>query len=748
MAYEYLNSSIEREHLVLPDSDKINPFLLKNNQDEIIKALDFFATDEKFLYVYGFMGSGKRQFINYLQEFLNDDVIVLEYFCKEATVCDDILLEFTRILEANAISKAVNINAKITTLDVKFKQMVSSIKKPFLVVVHSYDDIQKENTELVGKILAELHGLDNVKLIISTRAMNPALLPDIDEDRKVLLKAFSEELFKEFLKSFEIEASDKQIEDFYKHTRGYYYYIALSVKIMQAMKINLGEFLQKFSQSGMTFDAFLGATYVNLIPEAIRNFFWFLRTVRHGLTLNALAVIDVYDEFAINYLKTNLMLFQAGETLYVQDYFLQNIDISIPEKTQIKLHKYIVGIYEGQLKEPLIKRAILISRQAMRAEIEFHNQRVHDIENAKLNEEEAKVQTTVVPVQSEVKNGGVWDYINDADKLFNDKKYTEAIELLQGLLSEQDAPELTALIEIRSRLAKLYKTICEYKSANHYYELLETYYKQHNEFLNLNYLYYDMADLYSKMYKNERAVETIKKVVYSVDTPQYLMVNACTLLGNIYYDMEDPKEALTYYKKAMESLDDNVEKNILAELYFKYALANDDQNEVGLAYEYYNKCISLDNDNPYRALAYSNLASCYEDNDNVSDAKMCYTKAYNIEKNNNNYDGIYYNASKLASLYKKIKSPSALMFLLEAKKCAEFLNEKFYIMESALELGDYYYNIPGSAKSCLQEFFVALRAAETVEVDVDIQKIVSRIKDMRLRMTEEDFAEVEAKYDR
>ena len=126
MAYEYLNSSIEREHLVLPDSDKINPFLLKNNQEEIIKALDFFATDEKFLYVYGFMGSGKRQFINYLQEFLNDDVIVLEYFCKEATVCDDILLEFTRILEANAISKAVNINAKITTLDVKFKQITGS----------------------------------------------------------------------------------------------------------------------------------------------------------------------------------------------------------------------------------------------------------------------------------------------------------------------------------------------------------------------------------------------------------------------------------------------------------------------------------------------------------------------------------------------------------------------------------------------------------------------------------------------
>ena len=154
MAYEYLNSSIEREHLVLPESDKINPFLLKNNYDEIVKAIDFFATEEKFLYVYGFMGSGKRQFVNYMQEFLSDEVIVLEYYCKEATVCDDILLEFTRVLEANAISKAVNINAKITTLDVKFKQMVSSIKKPFLIILHSFDDVLEENSDyiLVGEL--------------------------------------------------------------------------------------------------------------------------------------------------------------------------------------------------------------------------------------------------------------------------------------------------------------------------------------------------------------------------------------------------------------------------------------------------------------------------------------------------------------------------------------------------------------------------------------------------------------------
>lgn len=748
MEYEFLNSSIERENLILPNSDKINQFLLRNNREEIIKAIDFFSTNEKFLYVYGFLGAGKRQFLSYVQEFLNDDVILLEYFCKEGTVGDDILLDFTRKIEENSISKAVNINTKITTMDVKFKQMISSIKKPFVIILHSYDDISQENRELVGKLLEAVIQEANVKLVVSTRAMNPALIENVEEDRKILLKAFSEDVFREYLEASNIEASDRQIEDFYKHTRGYYYYTALSIKIMQAMNINLGEFLQKFSQSGMDFDAFLGATYINLVPEAIRNFFWFLRTVRHGLTLNALALIDIYDEFAIQYLKSNLMIFQSDETLYVQDYFLQNIDISIPVKTQIKLHKYIVGIYEKQLKEPLIKRAILISRQAMRAEIEYHNQQAQGVEIEKPIEEKTTISPASETQAIEVKKGGIWDSIKDADKLSKERKFTEAIELLQGLFEAQDAPELTMIIEIRLRLAKLYKEIVDYQKASHYYGLLETYYKQHNEFINLNYLYYDMADLYVKMYKNERAIEILKKVVYSVDTPQSLMVSASTLLGNIYSDQEKTDDALSYYEKALGSLDDNIDDEVLAELYFKYGLANDDKGNIDLAYEYYNKCIALNNNNSYRALAYSNLGSCYFDNENYSDAKNCYTKAYNLEKENNNYDGIYYVSMKVAQLYKFLKSPSALMFLLEAKRCADFLNESFYIMEAALEMGDYYYNIPGSERACLQEYFQALKAADHVGVDVDTSKIIARIKDMKIRMSPEDFAEIEERYDR
>lgn len=750
MDYNFLDSSIDTENIILPESDKINPFLLKNNYSDIIKAIDFWATDGKLLYIHGFLGTGKRQFINYISSYLSQDVIKLEYYCKASTVCDDILLSFIDIIEKSSLAKAVNLNSKITTLAVKFQQYVSSIKKPFVIILHSYDDILEENTKLITACLEKVVKNNNVKIVVSTRAMKQDILGEIKIDRKLFLRAFSKEIFKEYLDSNKITITDTTLDDFYKYTRGYYYYTALCIKIIQAMNVSLNEFLEKFALSQMNFDSYLGATYVNLIPSTIRNFFWFLRTVRHGLTLNALAVFELYDEFSIEYLKNNLMIFQSGETVYVQDYFLQNIDISIPAKTEIKLHKYIINIYEKQLKEPLQTREIMISRQALRAEIDYHNKCIKEIESGKKeNPTSVEEQTQMPAPQKEIVEQktptSVDILISEAKKMADEKKFTEAIEAFQKIL-ESEGIALLSVIEIRIALARLYKEIGDYKKSQHYYELVETYYMQSNEVINLNYLYYELTDLYYLTYKSERAIETIKKVIYSVDTPQSLMVSSCTLLGNIYASMDNPDEAYSYYLKALESLDENTTEETLAELYFKFALANDDKGDEQTAFNYYNKCVSLVVNSPYKALAYSNMGSCYFDNDNYSDARDCFEKAYAIEKSNNNYDGIYYNSLFLAKIYEKENPEKALNFFLEAKQSAEFINEEFYILEASIALGDYYYNNIDLNKKALTEYFKARNIAHSLGSSVDISKIENRINDMKLRMDKEVFEEIEKKY--
>ena len=746
MTYQFLNNSIDINDVVLPNSDKIHPLLLKNDDADIKKALAFLATDEKFLYVHGFLGTGKRQFINYVADFLQKDVIKLEYYCKESTVCDDILLYFIDIIEKTALSKAVNLNTKVTTLAVKFQTYISSIKKPFIIILHSFDDISQDNSNLVSQNLQEaLTKNSNLKVILSTRALVQGILGNIKFDKKIFLKAFSKDIFKEFLTTSQINCTDTTLDDFYKYTRGYYYYTALSIKIIQAMKISLNDFLEKFAMSGMNFDSYLGITYINLIPNTIRNFFWFLRTVRHGLTFNALAVFELYDEFSIEYLKTNLMIFQVGEIIYVQDYFQQNIDISIPAKTEIKLHKYIISIYEKQLKEPLQTREILISRQALRAEIDFHNNCIKNIEVGSKNEEKQIKTTMQKPIEEKTFIAeGLESKLQTARKLHEEKKNTEAIELYSKIL-EDEKIDVQTKNEVRLALAKVYKEIGSYSKAVYYLERIETYYKKNNEVINLNYLYYELTDIYFLMYKCERAIKTIKKVIYSVDTPQSLMVASCTLLGNIYTSQNNPNEAYSYYKKALESLDENTSEETLSELYFKYALASDDRGDEKTAFEYYTKCITLNEDNPYKSLAYSNMGACYFDNNNLADAKDCLKKAYDIEKRNNDYDGIYYNASQLAEVLVAMHDKNALNYLIEAKQSAEFLDEGYYIMESCVALGDYYYNDSSLAKKALKEYFEAKRIA--VAIGDDVEKIDNRIKDMKLRMSKEEFSEIENKYE-
>jgi len=750
--YKYTDISVKDNNFDPRESKNIHPYLLKNNRNDIIKSINFLNSEEKFLYIHGFLGTGKRQFVNYLCEYLSDDVLKLEYYCKEATVCDDILLYFTDLIENSQNHKTLKLNAKITTLSTKFQTLIESIKKPILIVLHSLDNVSQENLELVSGTFSKILKLQNTKIIITTCALKTGLLNDIDEDKTIYLKAFTKDIFKDFVLENNIQASDRQIEDFYELTRGYYFYTALSIKIIQSMNISISDFLQKIKNADTTFDKFIGETYINLIPVAIRNFFWFLKAIRHGITLNALAILEIYDEFSIQYLKTNLIAFQVEDTLYIQDFFAQRVEIMLPSNTEIKLHKYIIGIYEQQLKESLQNRAILISRQAMRNEVEYHTGKISEIENNgnKTEEEVPKIQQEQDDIQQNTESNSSKDIsvpklIEEADKLVDEDKYTEAIEKFKNIIEHAEINS-TILVDIRMRLARLYMRIGNYPSALHYFELAEAYYKNNKEFINLNYLYYEMTDVFCRTYKPERAIETIKKVIYSVDTPQSLMVSACTLLGNIYSEMNKPDNAFAYYQKALDSLDENVDNEILAELYFKFALANDDKGDLNLAFEYYNRCISISTNNNYLAPAYSNLASCYYENGNDDDALSCYIKAYNIEKSLNNYDGIYYNSSHIAEILKKQGDKNTFKYLQEAKQSAEFINEPFYMIESMTALGDYYYNIPGKTKEALTEYLKANQVAENSTEDLDTSNIAKRIKDMELRMPNEQYVEILKKY--
>ena len=57
MNYKFLDDSINIENIILPNSDKANPILVKNNQNEIKKAIEFIESiglDNKTLLIGGY----------------------------------------------------------------------------------------------------------------------------------------------------------------------------------------------------------------------------------------------------------------------------------------------------------------------------------------------------------------------------------------------------------------------------------------------------------------------------------------------------------------------------------------------------------------------------------------------------------------------------------------------------------------------------------------------------------------------
>ena len=92
----------------------------------------------------------------------------------------------------------------------------------------------------------------------------------------------------------------------------------------------------------------------------------------------------------------------------------------------------------------------------------------------------------------------------------------------------------------------------------------------------------------------------------------------------------------------------------------------------------------------------------------------------------------------------EIHDNDAINYLLEAKQAAEFLNENFYIMMACVALGDYYYNNISYNKKALIEYLKARQIA--VSIGDDVKKIDNRIQDMKLRMNENEFKEIENKY--
>ncbi len=756
---EFIKEVVDKKTILKQDIG-INPVLIENNVSKIESILEFFNTPSPLLLVNGFMGTGKVQVVNQAFSFLSEDVITLKYNCFETTILDDILLEFFDNFKKLTAQGAIPTpKARTENFTQKINAYFDCIDKPVLIVINSFEQILKDYKQEILDFFFHLSKSYKIKTIIISRKFE---YEDFKQNyQRVSITALEKGIFEKYLREEGFKQIGPLSDELYKYTRGYWFYTNLSIKIMQFRKLSLADFMSGYTQSFQTFNDFILREALALIDPVSGHLFRFLTIMRHPVNVKLLQTLHLYDADRISYFVDNLVLTREGAMIYLQDYYKIIAENSITENIAVKIHKSCVDLYNTQLPLKPLERDLLISRQTMRREIEYHSlyipkkpvivqktviqpeyvqpvqptiqEKDEQIKNISfVFETEAdemaimnKIANSITKfvdisdkksqALDEVKDLPLVDLINLAKKEEQNFEYLKAVMIYQKALTlNNDDDYYTFLPTLYSRIAEAFKNLSDWFNAQKYFELAVEFYVSTGDIEKINEYKYEIANIFYITFKSERAEKLLKEVL-SEKVSLNLQTKAKLLLASI-----------TGMELKLPDTTDGIEKSILAELYFKYAVNKDDDGDIESAVKYYKKCVETSQDvkvNAYLSSSLTNLASIYDENGKTELAIKYLHESLRLDELSKNYNGIYVSTMKLA----EISKGKSLEYLMRAKKCAQELNEPFYITSVNIALGDYY----SRNKDYKQALKYYQQAEKSAENDFNKEKIRIRINDIK-----------------
>lgn len=493
----------------------------------------------------------------------------------------------------------------------------------------------------------------------------------------------------------------------------------------------------------------------------------------------------MYNADRIEYFVENLVLNKENSLIYLQDYYKEISENSIAENIAVKIHKSCVELYNTQLPLKPLDRDLLVSRQTMRKEIEYHSlfipkkpvlpkkviPGVQFIEQ-KIEEEIPKVPQTKQEKDDKIKNiSFVFDseenemaimnkiansinrFVDVSDKktkALEEIKNMPLVELLnlakkeeqqfnyqkvamiyqKALTMNTDDDYYTFLPTIYTRLASAFKNMSDWFNAQKYYELAVEFYISTGDTEKINECKYEIANIYYITFKRDMAEKLLNEILSEHISPN-LQIKAKLLMVSI---------TGKGIKDALPQSTNGIEKSVLAELYFKYAVNMDEDGNIAEAVKYYKKCIDI-TPNSYMSPALTNLATIYDENGRSDLAEKYLTDSLTLDEQSKNYNGVYISSMKLAEINSAKSPEKTIQFLNKAKQCAAELNETFYIASSEVALGDFYYNRK-DYKNALINYIRAHKLAINNFTRDNIYKIEMRIKEIKLHINTNDYKQV------
>ncbi|MFI3300711.1 MAG: hypothetical protein R3Y28_04745 [Candidatus Gastranaerophilales bacterium] len=791
MKYNFLQNQIEKKDIIKSQST-INPFLLENNINQIEQILNFLQQNKPLMLVSGFLGTGKDAIVKECTHHTSSDVIILEYTCFETTILDDVLLKFfetfKKLIEMHVIKSP---KAKSENFTQKINSYFKEIEKPILIVINSFQDVLKENKPELLSFIKFISKLEKVKIIITSRKFN---LEDFEAEipyEKVSILGFSKPIFEKYLRHNNIKLIGPISDELYKHTRGYFLYLTLTTNIMKLRNIDLVEFLSGHTKSLLSYNDFILREALSLVDPVNGHLLRFLTMVRHPISFKLLGTLHLLDDEKIDFFIENMIFTKNNNCLFLKDYYKDISNNTITEHVALKLHRGSNDLYETQLPLKPFERDILISRQTMRKEIEYHTaflpkkyvskvalppqvaiqtkiDKQAEINNVQIKEEKLKDLSFVFASAEEETNfmsdivSSISDFVEEntlnMDETINYKNkplielmnlakskeenydYKGAISIYNiSLQQENDENFYKFLPIIHTKIAEAYKQQNQWVNALKSFELAYDFYKASKNDAKLADVIYEIATVYYMTFKKDNTKKLVEVVDKNTFASSSTLIKTYMLYSNIAETQEEKVTSYNYLQKAITLIDSTTDKEIKSELLFKYALSLDEDEQFEQAVQYYKECIKLDNNpkiNPYLSSALTNIANIFEEHNKIDVAKKYYKESLKIDFSTNNYGGIYNVAQCLARIFENQNKPkSMLKYLQLAKASAHETKDIFYMATADLALGDYYQKRKDYERA-IKYFLVTYNVAKKTFSKDNVNKIEIRIKELRIILGE------------
>ncbi len=373
---------IDTSALELLIVDKDNSFILNHNIEAISELIKFLDGSDNIFVLNGFMGSGKTACVDFIEDLVDENVLIFNNSYSEAVNLDDVFLSMFRDFSNYQNDKKVNLPKLDTNIFYdKINAYIKYCNCSMLFIFDSFE-IGMQSSEKQKDILNFINYLshfEKVKIIISSRTFKSYELINSTGMSEYTLKILIKEEAEEYIKSENIDGNSYEISEVYNQSRGYYILLQMSVFIMKLYGLNASLLMNEYKKSGKNYTEFL----INKILESVSGKFvktlLFLALIRHNVSIDYLIIRDIASFEDLEFLSQKHIITEKNGKYYIKDYIKNQYLNTVNELSKIKACEYIIKLYDMELPLKPFERGLFLSRQTMRQEINYHQERIQKL---------------------------------------------------------------------------------------------------------------------------------------------------------------------------------------------------------------------------------------------------------------------------------------------------------------------------------------------------------------------------------